>query len=251
MRKWGSGLCTPVDKSYLSNRKQAVHINNQGQQNACLPGVPQGSVLGPLLFLIYLLPLQRVIRRHRVMRHGFADDTQLYNRLDLRNTGAVAHQVQTMQHCVADVKEWMTINRLKFNDSKTEALVVTSKGNAQRVGDIRIIIGGRHHPQTNCQKPWCQYDAHLMMAPQVNAVARSMYFNIKGLQKSNTTSRLKPVQRPSTPLSYPVWTIIMVFCSGIGESGTQTQVAQNSAARLLTGTSVGHNTRADICIGSC
>ena len=77
-------------KSYLTDRTVVVHINNTPSSEASLTtGVPQGSVLGPLLFLIYLLPLQRVIQRHNVKRHGFANDTQLYNQLTLKDQGPV------------------------------------------------------------------------------------------------------------------------------------------------------------------
>ena len=98
-------------KSYLSDRTQAVHINNHKSTEVTLStGVPQGSVLGLLLFLIYLLPLQRVSQRHKVNRHGFADDTQLYNWLNLCDPAVRSLQVQEMERCVADVCQWMMAN---------------------------------------------------------------------------------------------------------------------------------------------
>jgi hypothetical protein len=81
-------------RSYLTGHTQAVRINNSASSATTLTtGVPQGSVLGPLFFLVYLLPLRRVIGLHDVKRHGYADDTQLYNRLAFRDAETQASQV--------------------------------------------------------------------------------------------------------------------------------------------------------------
>ena len=86
-------------------------------------GVPQGSVLGPILFILYTKPLATLIRQHPVANQSFADDTQLYNS---RRPDQIDASVQSMQDCTSDVKTWMTAYKLKLNDDKTESLLIAS-----------------------------------------------------------------------------------------------------------------------------
>ena len=66
-------------RSYLSNRTQSVRIQDiDSSAKTMLYGVPQGSVLGPLLFSLFFAPLESVIRAHELNAMMYADDTQLY-----------------------------------------------------------------------------------------------------------------------------------------------------------------------------
>ena len=111
-------------KSYLTNRTQSVTVENFKSSSSPLSfGVPQGSVLGPILFIMYTQPLHTLIQSHSISDQAFADDTQLYKSCKpshLQNT------LDTMQTCITDVKSWMTQHKLKLNDDKTEALLFHS-----------------------------------------------------------------------------------------------------------------------------
>ena len=121
-----NGLALSWFKSYLSDRTQSVKVGSVLSHPMDLKfGVPQGSVLGPLLFSMYTNPLSLIIRSHRGIKHHFyADDTQLYITLSPLN---FSQSMTALTDCLNDIQNFMAANKLKLNPEKTEFILIGSK----------------------------------------------------------------------------------------------------------------------------
>ncbi|TWW59183.1 RNA-directed DNA polymerase from mobile element jockey [Takifugu flavidus] len=107
-------------RSYLSDRYQFAHVHGvPSSYSRVSHGVPQGSVLGPILFTLYMLPLGNIILQHGINFHCYADDTQLYLSMKPEET----EKLVKLQTCLKDIKTWMSSNFLLLNSGKTEVMV--------------------------------------------------------------------------------------------------------------------------------
>ena len=115
-------------KSYLSGRTHSVKVGNTLSHPAALQyGIPQGSVLGPILFSLYTNPISSIIHSHSSINHHFyAVDTQLYITLTPTN---FSHSIQKLKNCLSDIQNFMSANKLKLNPEKTEFILIGSKNN--------------------------------------------------------------------------------------------------------------------------
>ena len=103
--------------SYLTDRTHYLSLSNDCSAFAPVhSGVPQGSVLGPILFTMYINPLSAIIDSHSIIHHSFADDLQLQMSAPPDRIYELLH---SMQSCISDVKAWATANMPKLNDNKT------------------------------------------------------------------------------------------------------------------------------------
>jgi len=114
-----SGPALKWIRSYLACRSQAIRLGHKQSPNiSCEYGVPQGSVLGPLLFTLFMSPISNVISSFGVSQTQYANDTQLYIGLN------DATSVSTLSDCFTAVQHWLDLNGLSMNPDKTEAIVI-------------------------------------------------------------------------------------------------------------------------------
>ena len=97
-----TGNALQLIKSYFSDRTQRVVIDSILSDFASLVcGVPQGSVLGPMKFCLYLLPHGAILRKHDIGYHIYADDTQLYISFKSKKP---LDSLEKLNSCISDIR---------------------------------------------------------------------------------------------------------------------------------------------------
>ena len=166
----------PLDwfTSYLLDCTQKVSIDD-----ATLSfGVPQGSVLGPIIFCLYTLPLGKIINSHGLKYHIYADDTQLYITFDVHDPFPA---LEKLQKCIADIRSWMLLNQLKINDDKTEFLVITSKQKRHLLPqNLNLQVGACSVvPSKSAKNLGVAFDEEVRMDNQISEMCKSIHFHLK------------------------------------------------------------------------
>ena len=83
--------------------------------------------MGPILFAFYVSRLFSIISQHLPTVHSYADDTQIYLSFWPCSTHSEISAVSAIEMCIADVRSWFIINRLKINDAKTDFLIIGTR----------------------------------------------------------------------------------------------------------------------------
>ena len=114
-------------ESYLKNRTFSVEINGkESHKKRVQCGVPQGSQLGPLFYILYTAEIERIVHNSGLEIQMYADDTQIYvsfSKEDIENAENI------VRRCLQNIKSWMDNSYLKLNDQKTQFTVFYSSSN--------------------------------------------------------------------------------------------------------------------------
>lgn len=222
-------------KSYLSDRTQSfIYAGHQTSSFPVYCSVPQGSVLGPVEFIVYTEDISELLTGHEVQSHLYADDTQLYASCRADDIDAVRTR---LSDCVADIAVWCASRRLQLNASKTEAIWFGSHANLAKLKnhDCLVHVGSESiKPSTVVRDLGVHLDEELTMKQHVAKVAASCFYHIRRLRQI----RRRVGTEVTTQLVLAFITSRLDYCNSVLAGLPQVtleplQRVQNAAVRLI------------------
>ena len=219
-------------KSYLSDRTE--HVSLGGSESRPLRvtcGVPQGSVLAPILFTIYMLPLGQVISKHGLSFHCYADDTQLY----IKTAPNPSTALSSLTSCLEEIKAWMNSNSLHLNSNKTEALLIGTPHQVHSSPITQLTFDVQTVPlsasETNLG---VRFDPHLTFNDHIKHLCKTSFYHLRNISRLRPTLSLPAAEK----LVHAFISSRLDYCNGLfigipGKTIQKLQYIQNSAARVL------------------
>ena len=219
-------------ESYLSNRCFLVQVRNCSSSSCDLHiGVPQGSILGPLLFILYTKDLESIVNEYNLQVHMYADDTQIYFSLD-QPVDANA-TVMRLRSCFDSIKKWMAANFLKLNENKTEVLEIGLKENTYSdisLGNCSLKVSEK------AKNLGFYFDDSMSLDSQISLVVQKCNLSLRNLRKigSKLSKDLKIQMVHACVLSH------IDYCNAVLAGITERQLhtlqkVQNQAVRFIYG----------------
>ena len=220
-------------KSYLSGRSQSVMCNGVLSSSFTVSlGVPQGSVLGPLLFTSYISPICRLINSFGLAHHAYADDTTLLISSDRLSSPGL------LNDCTTSLSTWFLLNGLQLNPSKSEVIWIGTHPQLRSVSGTDLSISSVPiHPSSSIKLLGVIYDSHLSFNEHVSEICRVTNFHLRSL------CHIRKYLNVSTAntIACAIIGSRLDYCNSIlsGLSGAnllRLQRLQNRAARLVLNT---------------
>ena len=219
--------------SYLGDRTQKVVIGNDTSDQKSIPrGVPQGSVLGPLLFLIFINDLPLAVQNSNI--DLFADDTTLHK------SGATISHIETrLNNDLTKVEEWCHKNDMFINADKTKTMVVTTSQKYARLPSNEIVLEVNNTKIENIKSHkllGVHVDNHLQWDVQINETVKRIN------TKLNLINRIKRYLSTNTRLLYfnayvlPLFDYCVTIWGNCSQRNNQIMIRlQKKAARIILG----------------
>lgn len=228
-----TGSALALLTSYLTNRTQSVMVDSHVSPLSLLScGVPQGSVLGPLLFTLYTTPLSYLLSDSKLSFHFYADDTQLYISF---SANACQEALLILSKTLDDVHNWLSRNRLYLNPSKTEFLLIGTNQQRAKVSCNSFSFAGHVISATqSARNLGVIFEQDLCFSSHIKSVSRSSFYYIKQLRQ------IRPLldHNSAVTLANSLVSSRLDFCNSLyfelpKSNLHQLQLVQNALARAV------------------
>ena len=232
-----SGKALKWFRSFLFGRCQKVHISGEESHDIIiLFGVPQGSVLGPVLFNIYIRSLYSKTQAQKFAIQGYADDHQIYKSFkSLDEYSMLAHEVPK---CFQEIRHWMTEHYLQLNPGKTEVIVFGSPSILAQLSIKGVFLSDdiciRLSPVV--KNLGFQLDCQLNFNFQVAQVKKGCFYRLRQIGRMKrflTESQLKRLVEAIVLSSIDYCNALYFGCNS--HAINQLQLIQNRACRVIYG----------------
>lgn len=223
------GLALQWFSSYLADRSFSVMIGECSSSAAPLScGVPQGSILGPILFSLYMLPLGSIIGKHNLSFHCYADDLQIY--LPLKPNDNVS--LDSLLSCIDDIRMWLSQNFLSLNNEKTECIIFGNpNGSAVTLGALAPYL------KPAVRNLGVTFDCDMKFDKQISNIVKMSFFQLRLLAKVKPFLNRHDLEK----VIHAFISSRLDYCNalyvGLSQGSiARLQLVQNAAARFLTNT---------------
>jgi len=166
--------------SFLCGRTQTVFFNGLSSSIHNLDcGVPQGSVLGPLLFILYTSEVEKIVQRWGFKIASYADDIQILGHSKAENPLSLVNNIVA---CINDLDQWMFQNRLKLNPDKTQFVWFGTRQRLKKITIKSITLGSASiNIEDSATVLGVTLDSELTMLPHIKQSVKSCFFQLRSL----------------------------------------------------------------------
>ena len=218
-------------KSYLSNRFQCVvsdEVKSEFRKLAC--GVPQGSVLGPLLYSIYTYDIGNVFQNCKY--HIYADDLQIYMHC----------KITDINECIAKINDdiirlvnWTNKHGLQLNAAKTQSILVSNKTPMELEKYNNVTVNSISVPfSSKVKNLGIIIDDGLSWSPQVSSICQRVYYTLNSLYKFRALTPKSTRIKLVNSLVLPIIDYCLIVCCNMDKSCvSRLQLAMNNAVRYI------------------
>jgi len=169
--------------SYITERSQFVRIGRFSSKNtSCTCGVPQGSVLGPILFNIYTSPIASIAESHNTRQQQYADDTQLYISLSAQS---LSQSLLSLENCLTHLRAWFCHNGLTLNPDKTDAVLFGTRnklGSLSSLTHVNVAGTSVHLSKKVKILGGATLDQQLTLQDHVNTVCSASFYHLRSFR---------------------------------------------------------------------